>query len=190
MFIDYVPLMLVNMVAGLALLALAVARGLGQEGQEKWAPGFAMTGLVALACGLHMTWTWPLPGSYNVAYGETSVLFGVLFLGAALALAKNWSLVSVAVYALFAGAVAIVIGAGIVVLGMTNEPKIAGLGFVLTGLGGALILPVVGLRRNLVFRILAVLALGGAALIWSITASGAYVAHLVKFAKWTPLIMR
>ncbi|MDP6108314.1 MAG: hypothetical protein QGI33_07770 [Candidatus Brocadiia bacterium] len=101
MFIDYVPLMLVNMVAGLALLALAVARGLGQEGQEKWAPGFAMTGL-----------------------------------------------------------------------------------------GGALILPVIGLRRNLVFRILAVLALGGAALIWFITASGAYVAHLVTFAEWTPLIMR
>ncbi len=52
MSINYVPLMLVNMVAGLALLALAVARGLDEGSQEKWAPALAMAWLVGLVCVL------------------------------------------------------------------------------------------------------------------------------------------
>jgi uncharacterized membrane protein len=51
-----------------------------------------MSGFVALATGLHMIWNWPLPGSYNIAIGDLSVLFGIVFLGTALALAMSWRL--------------------------------------------------------------------------------------------------
>lgn len=87
MFIDYLSLMLLNMAAGLVILAGYLYRGMESKYQKKWVPGFAITGFIALTNGYHMTWTWPLPGSYNSAFGEMSILFGVLFLGAALALA-------------------------------------------------------------------------------------------------------
>ncbi len=64
-FIDYVTLLLVNMVAGYALLAAYVWIGLDDPLNKRWAPGFAIVGLIALVFGAHMTITWPLIGSYS-----------------------------------------------------------------------------------------------------------------------------
>ena len=71
----------------LALLADFVYRGLNSTHQRQWIPGFGVTGAVALTTGLHMIFTWAVPGSFNIAFGETTVLFGVLLVGAAIALA-------------------------------------------------------------------------------------------------------
>jgi uncharacterized membrane protein len=60
MFIDYVSLMLINMVAGLVLLAADVARGLDRPDRQQWIPGCEMTGSIALATGLPMVLTWPV----------------------------------------------------------------------------------------------------------------------------------
>ena len=99
MFKDYIALMLANMTGGLAVLALYFIRGAGKEDRRAWCPAFAAPGLVALLTGLHLTLTWPLPklehmnlAWANGAYGDTSVLLGVLFLAGALALGKGWSL--------------------------------------------------------------------------------------------------
>jgi putative membrane protein len=135
MLIDYLTLMLISMTAGLFLLAYYVYRGIGAKDTRRWVPGFVMTGLIALVTGLHMSLTWPLTGSYNIAFGEMSVLFGILFLGAALALWKGWEMSTVSIYAFFAGAAAIVIGARVINLGMTKRPVISGIGFILTGVG-------------------------------------------------------
>lgn len=97
MFINYITLMLINMVAGLFILASFVYQDLAEIYPKRWIPGFGMTGAIALATGLHMIWTWPVPGSFNIAYGEMSVLFGTLFLGASLALAFGWDLITVAI---------------------------------------------------------------------------------------------
>jgi putative membrane protein len=86
MFIDYVTLMLVNMVASLAILAYFVYEDFGGHNLQRYVPGFAMVGLIALLTGLHMSVTWPLPHGHNIAFGEMSVLLGVLFLGAAILL--------------------------------------------------------------------------------------------------------
>jgi putative membrane protein len=110
MFINYITLMLINLVAGLFLLAGYVYYGIDRANQKLWIPGFGITGAIALVTGLHVIFTWPLTGSFNIAYGETTVLFGVLFLGASFALAFGWDLLTVAVYGFFAGLVAIVIG--------------------------------------------------------------------------------
>ena len=98
-------------------------------------------GGVALATGLHMIWTWPVPGSFNISFGETSVLFGGLYLAASVALAMSWDLLTITVYAFFAGLTSIVVGVRIINLGQTRQPLVAGLGFILTGLGGVLAAP-------------------------------------------------
>lgn len=190
MFIDYVPLMLINMAAGLVLLAGYVHKGIDSSDQKKWAAGFLMSGLVALICGLHMSWNWPLPGSYNVAFGELSVLLGVLFLGAGLSLSKGWSLFSVALYGLFSGITAVVVGVRIINLKMTLEPLLSGMGFILTGSSGILILPAIHLKHNRGLRILIGFLLIIAAIIWLVTGYKAYWGHLASLAEWKPLLMR
>jgi putative membrane protein len=190
MFVNYVALMLINLVAGLVLLALYVYLGLDQADQKRWVPGFAMSGLIALATGLHMIWHWPLPSSYNIAFGEMSVLFGILFLGAAMAQALSWELVTVAVYGFFAGLAAIVVGVGIISRGMSKEPLLAGIGYILAGLGGVLAAPAWFLRHSRTIRLIGALVLLATAAIWAITGYGAYWQHLGDYAKWAPVFMQ
>ena len=92
MFIDFVALMLLNMAAGFGVLAFFLLMGLAGGDRKRWVAPFAMVGLVAIVCGFRMIFTWPLPGSYNSAFGEMSVLLGAIYLGIALSLAKDWNL--------------------------------------------------------------------------------------------------
>jgi len=122
MFVDFLALLLVNMVAGFVLLAVYVFKGLDDQEQRHWAPGLAICGGIALVFGAYITACWPLPGSYNVAYGEMSVLFGAIFLATAVAMLAGWQLTSVAGYAFFAGLAAVVVGVRILNLGLTQAP--------------------------------------------------------------------
>lgn len=196
MLIDYLTLMLVSMTAGFFLLAYYIYQGLDDENPQRWAPGFAMTGFIALITGLHMSMTWPLPGSFNIAFGEMSVLFGILFLGAALALWKGWEMLTVSIYAFFAGVAAVVVGTRIINLGMTKRPLLSGMGFILSGLGGlfawlcCLAKPILSLQTSRVLRIMGAIVLIGAALIWALTGYMAYWEHLEGFSEWVPATLR
>ena len=189
MFIDYVPLMLVNMAAGLFLLACCLMKGFEAVPDKPWATGFLMPALIALGCGFHMIFNWPLPGSYNVAFGEMSVLLGILFLGASLSVAKGWDLGPVIMYGFFAGLAAIVIGIRIFILGMTREPLLSGIGFVLTGLSGVTI-PLLYIVRKQALRWLIIFFLISASLIWLRAGYMAFWSHLSDLSKWAPLTMR
>lgn len=191
MFIDYITLMLINMTAGLVLLADFVYRGLDGANLKRWIPGFGMTGAIALATGLHMTWTWPVTGSFNIAFGETTVLFGILFITTSIAIAMSWDLWTVTVYAFFAGLTSILIGVRLINLDMTSRPIVSGIGFILTGLGGVLAAPtLVYLRTNKAWRTVGAIALILAAIIWAFTGYMAYWGHLEGFGNWQPLPMR
>jgi len=183
MFIDYVTLMLINMVAGHFILAFFVYKGIDEEDRKKWVPGFAMTGFIALVTGLSMIWTWPLPGSYNSAYGEMSVLWGVIFLGASLAMSQGWELFTVTLYGFFAGLAAIVIGIRIINLNMTLMPLLSGIGFILSGAGGVFSTPALYIRK---FRFPGVIVLVIAGLIWAFTGYMGYWGHMEAFMKWQP----
>lgn len=186
MFINYITLMLINMVAGLVILAGFVYQGIDHY-PKRWIPGFGMTGAIALATGLHMIWTWPVIGSFNIAFGETTVLFGILFLTTAIALAMDWSLLSISIYATFAGITAILIGTRIMTLGLTRRPLVAGVGFILTGLGGVLAAPtLLYLKHNRGWRTLGAIVLGVAALIWAFTGYMAYWGHVADYGDWQP----
>jgi putative membrane protein len=138
-----------------------------------------------------MIFTWPVPGSFNISFGETTVLFGGLYVAAAIAIAQGWDLLSVAVYAFFSGLTAIVVGARIIDLGQTRQPLVAGLGFILTGLGGVLAAPtLVYLRTNKRWRTLGAAVLLAAALVWAFVGYRAYWGHLETFGEWQPPVMR
>jgi len=190
MFINYITLMLINMVAGLFILASFVYQDLAEIYPKRWIPGFGMTGAIALATGLHMIWTWPVPGSFNIAYGEMSVLFGTLFLGASLALAFGWDLITVAIYGFFAGLAAVVVGIRIINLDLTQRPLLSGIGFILTGISGICAAPALYWRTNRTIRVVGAIVLVSAALIWALTGYMAYWGHLENYTKWAPPTMK
>jgi putative membrane protein len=178
-FIDYVTLMLVNMTAGLVVLACFLWRDAAvPENRSRWASAFAAPGLVAVICGFVMTFSWPLPNPYNIMFGEMSVLLGVLFLGAAWSLAKGRDLTPLGLYALPAGAAAVLIGIRIIDLGLTANPPLSGAGFILTGLGGVFAPAALVFVRHLWLRRAGSLVLLAAASIWAWTGCLAYWMHL------------
>jgi len=183
MFIDYLALMLLNMTAGFVALALFLLMGL-QGDRKRWVAPFAMVGLVAFLGGLHMIFTWPLPGAYNSAFGETSAMLGVIYLGIALSLAKEWNPAPIAIYGILAGLAAVVLGVRIMNLKMTMQPQLSGVGFILSGLGGILAALAFCMPSRKALRSTGALALILAALIWAMTAYLAYWAHMEHFSAY------
>jgi len=186
MFIDYLTLLLVNMAAGLVILAGFFLRGLSSPNPRPWAAPLAMVGAVAFLVGLHMTLTWPITGDLrfaNVAFGETSVMLGVLLLGAALVVAKGWDLLPLSIYAVVAGVAAIVLGVTIYLLKLTQSPALATAGFVLSGLAGVAAPVVLLLRKQAKVRALMALVLLAAAGIWAFIGYGAYYMHVEGYTK-------
>jgi len=185
MFIDYVALMLVNLSAGLVLLALFVFKFLEIDGR-RMAPGFLITGFIAGVTGLYMIFTWPLPSSYNIAFGELYVMFGMAVFALGLALIYGWDLLSIAVFGVFAGLAAVVVGVRILQRGMTDSPPLAALGFVLTGLGAILSLPLYLARTSKALKAIVIIVVLAAAVVWAFIGFGAYWKHLESFAGWKP----
>ncbi|RLD02633.1 MAG: hypothetical protein DRI65_14515 [Chloroflexota bacterium] len=190
MFIDYLTLLMINMVTGTALLAYYVLKGVTTEDSRPFAAGFLMVGLVAFLGGAHMVTTWPLPGSYNIGFGESTLLFGVVFLGAAWSLAKGWDLLPVAIYAFFAGIDAVLVGLRIIDLGLTQHPLVSGIGFLLAGLGGIAAAPGLALlKKSQVFRYIAAAVLLVVTAFWAYTFYSSLWGHLESFSTWLPLTM-
>lgn len=176
--IDYVTLLLVNMVAGLVVLAFFLWWGIGHKDRRDWAPAFGISGLVATVAGFAMTFTWPIPAPYSTAYGEMSVLLGVLFLGAACALHCGWRLYPLGVYAFFPGLAAVVIGVRMIDLSLTLAPVLTGIGFIVTGAGGVFAGAALWKQNVRIVRILGGLVILAAAALWAPTAYMAYWAHM------------
>lgn len=189
MFIDYVTLMLINLAAGLTLLAGYVYWGLGSSNQRCWIPGFGVVGVIALATGLHMTFTWPIPGSFNIAFGETTVLFGMLFVATSSTLAMGWELMTLGVYGFFAGLVSLLIGLRFINLELTPIAVPAGIGFILVGLGGMCSALTLSLKENRFLRMVGAIVLVVTALIFGFIGLSSYWTHLANFSTWQPLPM-
>ncbi|MDX2239281.1 MAG: DUF981 domain-containing protein [Leptolyngbyaceae cyanobacterium bins.302] len=187
MFIDYITLMLINLVAGLVLLAAYVYFGLDEPNQKRWIPGFGVAGAIALVTGLHMTFTWPVIGSFNIAYGETSVLFGILLVGTSIALAMGWELHTLSIYGFVAGLILLLIGYRFINLGLTPTPLRVGTAFILVGLAGVFSAPTLYFKKNRLLRTIGAIVLIVAALIFLSIGLDAYWSHLATFSEWQPL---
>ena len=187
MFIDFLTIVMINLVAGSVLLAYYLWKGLDEEDQRPYAAAFFVTGLVGLVTGFQLAFTWPLPGSFNVGYGDAATLFGVVFLGTAIALWQGWSLVPVSLYAFFAGIDAIIVGLRLYSLQLGQEPLVAAVGFVLAGLGGVGAFPfLMWFKNNKTVRWIAIAVLLVAAAIWAVTFYSALWALMASFANGSP----
>lgn len=186
MFIDYLTLIMINLVAGTAILAWYVYKGFTAEDQRPYAAGFGIVGLLGLILGLVLTFTWPLPGSYNIAFGETTALFGAVFLATAFALYNRWDLRPVTIFAFFAGVYAVVVGVRLISLNLTKEPIFSGIGFILAGLGGLVSFPAYGLLKNKYIRLFVAAVLLGTALLWAFTFYNSLWGHMESFSSWLP----
>lgn len=191
MFIDYVSLLLLNTMIGYFLLAYYVFSGLDDAEQTHWAPGFLMVGLISVVFGGIMSATWPIPGAFSNAYGEMSVLFGIVFLGAGAAMARGWRLTTVACYGFFAGIAAVIVGTRMIQLKMTPQPWLAGGGFILSGVVGILAAPTLRyFKSNRPVRVIASLVVVAAAILWATSVYPEYWIHMKMFGKWVPPLMR
>ncbi len=189
MFIDFLTLMLTNLVVSLVLFALFMGRLIDTE-PKKMIPGFLLTGFIALVTGFRMIFTWPLPGPYNFPYGEMTVFYGGMFFMAGLAIAFGWDLITVGIYSFFAGIASIIIGVRVLNLNLTSEPLLAAAGFVLTGISAILTLPALYFKKAKALRIVLAVILLVCAVLWAITGYAAYWQHFDAFAKWTPATMK
>jgi putative membrane protein len=181
---------MINLVAGSVLLAYYLWKGLDEQNQRPYAAAFFVTGLIGVITGLQISFNWPLPGSFNVGYGDAATLFGVVFLGMSLSLWQGWSLIPMAIYSFFAGIDAILVGLRLYSLKLGQEPFLAAVGFILAGLGGVAAFPFLQwFKDNKVIRWIAILVLLASAAIWAVTFYGALWAHMASFAKWVPATM-
>jgi len=188
--IDFLAVMLVAVGAGLGLLALYLYFNPAPENRPTWGFGFGATALILAATAIPMIVTWPLPGSYNVAYGEPALMFGALFTVAGLALVFRLDLLGPAIWGFFAGIAAVVVGWNIIGLKMSSSPWVAGLGFILAGLGGILTLPAVGFKGQRWVSLLAAAVLAVGAIIFLYTGFLSYPGHMADFAKYVPAYMK
>ncbi len=190
MFIDYLTLVMINLVAGSVLLAYYLWKGVDEKDQRPYAAAFFIVGLVGLVTGLQLSFTWPLPGSFNVGYGDCAALFGAVFLAASIALWQGWSLIPVTIYSFFAGIDAIIVGLSLYANKLGQEPFLAAVGFILAGLGGVGAFPFfMWFKDNKAVRWIAIIVLLVAAVIWAFTFYGALWAHMVDFDKYVPATM-
>lgn len=190
MFVDFLGVMLVNLSAGLALLAHYLYVNPGESSRRSWASGFFAVGLLGLLTSFVMIIMWPLPGPYNLAFGEPDLYLSVTFLAAAVTLAFEWEPLIPALFGLFGGVMAIVIGIRLMDLGLTKEPVVAGLGFILAGVGGILTPAALQWRKIRWLTLVTAIILGIAALIWAVTGYNAVWGHIVDFAKYLPAGLR
>ncbi len=190
MFIDFLTLVMINLVAGTVLLAYYLWKGIDEKDQRPYAAAFFVVGLVGVVTGFQLSFTWPLPGSFNVAYGDAATLFGIVYLGTAISLWQGWSLVPMSIYSFFAGVDAIIGGLRLYSLHLGQEPLLAALGFILAGLGGVGAFPFLQwFKDNKAVRWIAIIILLAAAAIWAVTFYGSLWAHMASFAKWVPSTM-
>jgi len=193
MFVDYLTLFMGGIVAGFALLLYFVWTGMELEKSKAFAPAFGAVGLLAVISGMHMALTWPLPGVHNIVFGEPFVLFGFVFLAAAYALAKGWDLTPVTIFAVAAGAYAVILAFAILNYGITRHPTETFLGYLGAGLTGILSPLVWKLRNNKVIRVLAIILLVLTLVAWFMTMYGSLTGHSNpqgSFGKWVPPVMR
>src|SRR5215218_5527777 len=156
MFVDYLTVMMVAVVAGAVITIVYGLMFLNAPlaDQRPWGWAFGIVGLLLGVTGLHLVLTWPLPGAYNIVMGEPALYFGLVFLGTALAIRAGESLMPLAVLAIFGGIANIFLSIAMLVHGLSRNPPLWALAYAAIGLAAVL-------SPLIVHRVRALGAIGG-----------------------------
>lgn len=152
------------------------------------AHGIVLTALAipSLILALFTSVIWPLPGSYNIVFGDAFLLFSALLLASGLLfylVPRQYHAISVPLF--FAGLMSILYGIAIYVNGMTSAPLVASAFFILEGLA-ALPIAYSVTHKNAASTNLAILLIALATLAVAAIYVPAVFEHAVSFAKWVP----
>jgi putative membrane protein len=131
-FVDNLAFEMVTLVLAAATIAYTAFMGLveyrrrGPEGLRSSLRGsVAPVGFVggfALALGFWGDLAWPLPGAYNILFGDVYVLFGIVLMGFAVSVLLGTKLQYLGILSLVAGVAVIEYGYQGYLLGLTKEP--------------------------------------------------------------------
>ncbi|MGC9011250.1 MAG: DUF981 family protein [Candidatus Micrarchaeia archaeon] len=92
-FVDPLTIMLVAVAASASLIAIyLISQALGKKIAEELAmPGFFI-GVFDFLSGFFMSFSWPLPGAYNILFGDPMLFLGIIMLAGSYMLYKKISL--------------------------------------------------------------------------------------------------
>ncbi len=131
-FVDFLAFVEVTLLIGAALLgyvgvlAYLSMRKNDPTGVKNVLKGAAIpvgsVGLIATTLGVWGEMAWPLPGSYNILFFDTYVLFGAAFLVLGISMAFSLKLQYTGFFSLLSGGVVIAYGWNGYAAGMTKDP--------------------------------------------------------------------
>jgi len=191
LFVDYLAVMLLSLGVSTLYVAWFVYK-LGRTGKpmaELAVPMFVLGAFNAIS-GFAMSFQWPLPGGYNMLFGDPLLFFGLLMIAGAYMIRKNISVKNLAMPGFFLG-IYILVGAAAIV-GYNLEPGshfIASFGlYLVAGLSGifapAVYLSPKGSNRYMYYLLAALLILAAIAALF--LAYTALYEHIGSFSAWFP----
>jgi putative membrane protein len=190
MYVNYLTLSLMAVTGVLLLGAWYVLRGEARvEERRAYAFAFGAGGAIMAVTGLSIALTWPLPGQYNIAFGEPLAYFGVLLLLGSIALGRGVDLGPLAALAALGGAGVLCMAIAIARYRLTLIPELATVVFGASGLA-ALLFPL-RLRFRAV-RIATGVLLVVAGVLFAFIEATALLHHLGpgSFDAWKPVSTR
>ncbi|MEM0086931.1 MAG: DUF981 family protein [Candidatus Micrarchaeaceae archaeon] len=125
-YVDSLAVMLLSL--GLSSLVIALYF-IGKAANKKWlgelvVPAFAL-GLFDFLSGFVMSFQWPLPGSYNMLFGDPILMLGLIMMAGAYMLHKNTNPRILSIFGFFLGIYIAVELAGIIAFNLEGPVSFA-----------------------------------------------------------------
>ncbi|KAA8922822.1 DUF981 family protein [Thermoplasma sp.] len=182
------------------LLALGMSTAIGAMyflfsalGNEKRIQGILMPaigiGVFDFLSGFIMSFTWPLPSSYNMLFGDPLLVTGLILIMSAFAYYKHYDLSSVSILLFFLGIYVLIEAVGIVNYHLeSGDNLLAAMGLYIVDGIGALISPIMFIdpkKGKLAYMVEAVILIIGTIIALFIGYTAIY-GHLLDFIKYFP----
>ncbi|MGC8597580.1 MAG: DUF981 family protein [Thermocladium sp.] len=189
-FIDYLTAMMtLSMAINLEVMYMSYRLGSGAARDELKSIGLVMMmlGVPTTIFGLTMSITWPLPGSYNILFGDAFLYLGIVTLIGGLLLygVEPDKFKASSFPVAFLSLITIIYGASIYTHGLTNSPVLAFAFYLFEGLSGIVTALLLYRRtKSIAYTVIALLVI--ATIIMLIIDVGAIFQHPALFAKYSP----
>ncbi|MGC8609056.1 MAG: DUF981 family protein [Thermoplasmata archaeon] len=190
-FIDPLAIMLISLAMSTligSLYFLFTAMNRTKDIQQLLIPAMGI-GFFDFVSGYFMSFTWPLPSSYNMLFGDPLMMLGLLLIISAAAIYKGYEIKFNSILFLFLGIYVLVASAGIVSYKLeTGDDLISAMGlYIIDGIA-ALLAPILFIEpkkgKYLYYLEFILLILG--TLVALFIGYEAIYGHLLDFIKWFP----
>ncbi|MGC8478475.1 MAG: DUF981 family protein [Candidatus Micrarchaeia archaeon] len=103
-FVDPLTVMLLSLGLSSIFLALyLLAKGMNKKWISSLVPPIFVLGFFNFISGFMMSFMWPLPGAYNMLFGDPLLMLGLIMMAGAYMHTKNISINSLSIFGFFLG---------------------------------------------------------------------------------------